>query len=168
MSQGIALEGLRLIKENLKLVYDDGQYLEGRGHMMSAAAMGAVAFQKGLGAIHSISHPIGSMYDRHHGTTNAIVMPFVLEFNRPAIEDKICSAADYLNIGGGFNGFMDHVLRLREEVDIPSNLKEFGVPDNDLDTLTEMALKDPTAGGNPVPLSFGNTLELYQSCFGSG
>ena len=165
MSQGIALEGLRLVKENLLNAYKDKENIEARENMLCAAMMGAVAFQKGLGAIHSISHPIGSLYDKHHGTTNAVVMPFVLEFNRHAIEDKIISITNYLGISGGFEGFLKYVLDLRSSLGITENLTAFGIPRDNLRTMVEMALKDPTAGGNPVPLNFENVLELYKSCF---
>src|SRR5690606_28835546 len=105
MSQGIALEGMRLVFENLMTVYNEPDNLMARGHMMSAAAMGAVAFQKGLGAIHAMSHPIGALFNTHHGTTNAVVMPMVLDFNRSAIEERITAAAAYIGIDGGFDGF---------------------------------------------------------------
>ncbi|WP_461308580.1 iron-containing alcohol dehydrogenase, partial [Albidovulum sp.] len=113
MSQGIALEGMRLVLENLPRAYATPDDLEARAHMMSAAAMGAVAFQKGLGAIHSLSHPVGAIYNTHHGTTNAVVMPMVLDFNRPAIEGRIAAAAAYLGIAGGFDGFRARVMDLR-------------------------------------------------------
>ena len=114
MSQGIALEGLRLVNENLPRAHADPGDLRARAEMMSAAAMGAVAFQTGLGAIHSLSHPVGAVYGTHHGTTNACVMPAVLRFNRPKVEDRIAAAAAYLGIAGGFDGFYDRVLDLRE------------------------------------------------------
>ncbi len=165
MSQGIALEGLRLVKENLTKAYEDQENQEVRENMLSAAMMGAVAFQKGLGAIHSLSHPIGSLYDKHHGTTNAVVMPFVLEFNRPAIESRIISLTNYLEISGGFDGFMDYLHDLRSSLNIPPNLTAFGVPTHNLRLMAEMALKDPTAGGNPIALNLENVMELYESCF---
>ena len=164
MSQGIALEGMRLVFENLPKVYDDPNDLMARGHMMSAAAMGAVAFQKGLGAIHSLSHPIGAVYNTHHGTTNAVVMPMVLEFNRPAIEDRIERAAAYLGIDGGFAGFHDAIMELRAKLAIPANLSAMGVQFGDLDMLTEMALEDPSCGGNPVEMTRENTRALFDAC----
>ncbi|WP_028029083.1 iron-containing alcohol dehydrogenase [Gemmobacter nectariphilus] len=164
MSQGIALEGMRLVFENLPKVYDDPNDLMARGHMMSAAAMGAVAFQKGLGAIHSLSHPIGAVYNTHHGTTNAVVMPMVLEFNRPAIEDRIERAAAYLGIDGGFAGFHDAIMDLRSKLAIPANLSAMGVQFADLDMLTEMALEDPSCGGNPVEMTRENTRALFDAC----
>ena len=109
MSQGIALEGMRLVKDYLSRAYDDGSDLEARAHMMSAAAMGATAFQKGLGAIHAMSHPIGAHYHTHHGTTNAVCMPAVLQFNRPKAEGVLTQAAAYLGIEGGFDGFAAYV-----------------------------------------------------------
>ena len=162
MSQGIALEGLRLVKEYLPRAYADGTDIEARTHMMSAAAMGATAFQKGLGAIHSLSHPIGAIYHTHHGTTNAVVMPPVLRFNRPAIEDKIASAAAYLGIAGGFNGFYDFVLKLREDLGIPDKLGALGVGTDRIDEMAVMAVADPSTGGNPVELTVEAAKKLFQ------
>jgi alcohol dehydrogenase class IV len=164
MSQGIALEGMRLVFENLPRAYDNPSDLEARAHMMSAAAMGAVAFQKGLGAIHSLSHPVGAVYNTHHGTTNAVVMPMVLEFNRPAIEDRIRAAAAYLGFDGGFAGFHDAIMELRTRLSIPENLSAMGVQYGDLDRLTEMALEDPSCGGNPIPMTRENTRALFDAC----
>jgi alcohol dehydrogenase class IV len=164
MSQGIALEGMRLVFENLTKVYADPNNLEARGHMMSAAAMGAVAFQKGLGAIHSLSHPVGAVYNTHHGTTNAVVMPMVLDFNRSVIEARISAAAAYLGIGGGFDGFRAAIMALRAELGIPANLTAMGVQSDRLDELTEMALADPSCGGNPLEMTRENTRALFAAC----
>ncbi len=164
MSQGIALEGMRLVFENLPLVYADPNNLDARAHMMSAAAMGATAFQKGLGAIHSLSHPVGAVYGTHHGTTNAVVMPMVLDFNRHAIEDRINAAAAYLGIAGGFAGFHERVMQLRALLNIPQNLAAMGVQFADLDRLTDMALEDPSCGGNPVVMTLQNTRALFEAC----
>lgn len=164
MGQGIALEGMRLVFENLPLVYADPNNLDARAHMMSAAAMGAVAFQKGLGAIHSLSHPVGAVYGTHHGTTNAVVMPMVLDFNRHAIEDRIEAAARYLAIRGGFDGFRAAIMDLRETLGIPENLTEMGVDPARLEELTEMALEDPSCGGNPVTMTRENTRALFEAC----
>lgn len=153
MSQGIALEGMRLVKTYLPRAYADGTDIEARTQMMAAAAMGAVAFQKGLGAIHSLSHPVGAVYHTHHGTTNAVVMPPVLRFNRPAIEEKIAAAAAYLGIAGGFDGFYDLVLKLRADLGIPDKLAALGVGTDRIDELAEAAVADPSTGGNPVELT---------------
>jgi len=163
MSQGIALEGMRLVFENLPLAYRQPDNLTARAHMMSAAAMGAVAFQKGLGAIHSLSHPVGAVYGTHHGTTNAVVMPAVLDFNRPAIEPLIDAAAAYLGIAGGFDGFRARVLELRADLGIPETLTEMGVEADRLDELTAMALEDPSCGGNPIPMTPENTRALFDA-----
>ena len=165
MSQGIALEGMRLVKEYLPRAYADGTDLEARAQMMSAAAMGATAFQKGLGAIHAISHPVGAIYNTHHGTTNAVVMTNVLEFNRAAIEDRIVAAAAYLGIEGGFDGFVAYVADLIEGLGIPSSLTALGITDPDVDKLTALALTDPSCGGNPVELTAENLKPLIASCF---
>lgn len=164
MSHGIALEGMRLVLENLPRVYATPDDLDARAQMMSAAAMGAVAFQKGLGAIHSLSHPVGAVYNTHHGTTNAVVMPMVLDFNRPAIDDRIAQAADYLGIAGGFDGFAAHIMELRASLSIPASLSEMGVEASRLDELTEMALMDPSCGGNPVEMTRENTRALFEAC----
>jgi len=164
MSAGIALEGLRLVKDYLPRAYKDGTDIEARAHMMSAAAMGAVAFQKGLGAIHSLSHPVGAIYNTHHGMTNAVVMPPVLRFNRPAIEGKIGMAAAYLGISGGFDGFYDYVLKLREELGVPDKLSALGVGTDRIDEMAAMAIVDPTAGGNPVELTLDAAKTLFRDC----
>ena len=164
MSQGIALEGMRLVFENLPVVYSEPGNLEARAHMMAAAAMGATAFQKGLGAIHSLSHPVGAVYGTHHGTTNAVVMPMVLDFNRGQIEGLIRRAAAYLDIPGGYDGFRDRVMQLRALLGIPANLTAMGVKAGDLDRLTEMALEDPSCGGNPVVMTRENTKALFEAC----
>ena len=163
MSQGIALEGMRLVNEYLPRAYAVPGDLEARAQMMAAAAMGAVAFQKGLGAIHSLSHPVGAVYGTHHGTTNAVVMPMVLDFNRPAIEERLARAADYLGIKGGFDGFRGRVMELRSELGIPANLTAMGVEAARLDELTEMALEDPSCGGNPVEMTRENTRALFEA-----
>lgn len=164
MSHGIALEGMRLVLENLPRAYAVPEDLEARAQMMSAAAMGAVAFQKGLGAIHSLSHPVGAVYNTHHGTTNAVVMPMVLAFNRPAIEGLITRAAAYLGIHGGFDGFYAHVMDLRASLSIPASLGAMGVEAARLDDLADMALLDPSCGGNPVEMTRENTRALLQAC----
>jgi alcohol dehydrogenase len=163
MSQGIALEGLRLVNTYLPRAYADGTDLEARAQMMSAAAMGAVAFQKGLGAIHALSHPVGAVYGTHHGTTNAVVMPACLTFNRAAIEAKIGMAAAYLGITGGYAGFYDRVLELNAMLGIPKGLAAMGVQSDRLDELTAMALQDPSTGGNPVAMTAENTRALFDA-----
>ncbi len=164
MSQGIALEGMRLAKEYLPRAYADGTDLEARGHMMSAAMMGATAFQKGLGAIHALSHPIGAVHHTHHGTTNAVVMQPVLTFNRPAIEARLELAARYLGIDGGYEGFFDFVGALNRSLSIPASLTALGVTDPDIDALVSSALRDPSVGGNPIEMTAQNTEELLRAC----
>ncbi len=163
MSQGIALEGMRLVKEYLPRAYADGSDIEARAHMMSTAAMGATAFQKGLGAIHAISHPVGAVHNTHHGTTNAICMPEVLKFNRPAIEDRFDMVAAYLGIKGGFDGFCAFVDEFNASLGIPRTLGGIGVKDADVDALTKSALNDPSVGGNPVPMTYDNTRAMIEA-----
>ena len=164
MSQGIAIEGMRLVKENLPRAFADDMDIEARAHMMSAAAMGATAFMKGLGAIHALSHPIGAMYNTHHGTTNAVVMAAVLELNRDAIESRIERLAAYLGIDGGFDGFVGYVRELNASLGIPASLGDLGVTDPDIDWLVDSALKDPSVGGNPVPMDADYTRRLIEAC----
>ncbi len=164
MSQGIAVEGMRLVKQYLPRVYRDGSDLAARAQMMAAASMGATAFQKGLGAIHAISHPLGAVYGTHHGTTNAVVMQPVLLFNRAVIETRIERLADYLGIKGGFQGFYDFVGAINAELHIPKNLTELGVKNPDFDALTASALADPSTGGNPVKMTAENTKALFEAC----
>ena len=166
MSAGIAVEGIRLVKDNLATAVKNGKDLDARGNMMSAAAMGAVAFQKGLGAIHSLSHPVGSLYNTHHGLTNAVYMPYVLVMNRSAITDKINYLSQVLGLKGGFDAFQGWVLELRKEIGIPHTLKELGVPDTSkADQIAKMAIVDPTAGTNPVPLTEANAKALFLAAF---
>lgn len=162
MCEGIAVEGMRLVRENLPLVYKDGSNIEARGHMMSAAAMGATAFQKGLGAIHALSHPAGALFNTHHGMTNAVVMPEVLTFNRASIEARIGRLAAFLGIDGGFDGFFDFVLGLRSELNVPEKLSDLGVSADAIPTMAKMAPLDPTAGGNPVELTEKAAADLFE------
>jgi len=153
MAEGIAVEAMRLVRDWLPVAVRDGGNLEARANMLAAAAMGAVAFQKGLGAIHSVSHPLGALYDKHHGLLNAVVMPYVLAFNKPAIEDRLGRLSRWLDLPDeGFDGVMAWVLELREQIGIPHTLAELGIGDEDADRIGAMAAVDPTAGGNPVPV----------------
>ena len=160
MSQGIALEGMRLVKDYLPRAFADGTDIEARAHMMSAALMGATAFQKGLGAIHALSHPIGAMYHTHHGTTNAVCMPAVLQFNKSAITGVIEQAARYLGIEGGFDGFCAYVDGLNASLKIPKNLAGLGIENPDIERIVNGALIDPSTGGNPVEMTRENTTKL--------
>ncbi len=167
MADGIALEGMRLVFENLPKAYANGKDIKARANMMSAAAMGATAFQKGLGAIHSLSHPIGSLYHTHHGMTNAVFMPYVLDFNRKAIEGRIEAAARYLGIKGGFDGFRKAVIKLRKEIGVPNKLggliKNLEMDKKRKALIADMAIVDPTAGGNPVKLTRKGALAILEA-----
>lgn len=164
MAEGVAVEGMRLVKQWLPLAVRDGSNIRARAHMMAAASMGATAFQKGLGAIHALSHPVGALYDTHHGATNAVVMPYVLAFNRNAIEQKLTRLSAWLGLPDpSFQAVMDWVLRLRDEIGIPHTLADLGVGDDRLDELAEMAAADPTAGGNPVPIGAPELKTMFVS-----
>ena len=153
MAEGIAVEGLRLVKDWLPTAVEDGGNLAARAQMLAAASMGATAFQKGLGAIHSLSHPIGAIYDTHHGLTNAVVMPYVLAFNRPAIEDKMVRLAAWLGLAEhSFSAVQGWILGLRSALSIPHSLREIGVGDDRVEEIAEAAAVDPTAPTNPIPL----------------
>ncbi len=161
LADGIAVEGIRLVFENLGKVAANPGDVEARGHMMSAAAMGATAFQKGLGAIHALSHPVGAHYDTHHGMTNAVFMPYVLAVNRPAIEDRIKRLAAYLGLEPSFDAFLAAVIKLRAELGVPHTLEEFKVDRSKRDLIGDMAIVDPTAGGNPVELTRERALDIF-------
>jgi alcohol dehydrogenase len=150
LADGIAAEGVRLVKENLPRAVKDGNDLEARTNMMAAAAMGATAFQKGLGAIHALSHPVGALYDTHHGMTNAVFMPYVLAFNRKAIEERIKRLSAYIGLRPNFRAFLEWVLALRVEIGVPHTLAGLNVGDDKIEQIVAMAPDDPTAGGNPV------------------
>ncbi|MFL2802549.1 MAG: iron-containing alcohol dehydrogenase [Paracoccaceae bacterium] len=164
MSQGIALEGMRLVKENLPVVFKDKNHIKARAHMMSAAIMGATAFQKGLGVIHAASHPIGAVYNTHHGTTNAVVMQESLILNKPAIEKKIEILCNYLEIQDGFEGFISFVANLNSELNIPKSLTELGVKNPNIKDLVVSALSDPSCGSNPIKLTTENMTRLFENC----
>jgi alcohol dehydrogenase len=162
MAEGMAVEGMRLVKEYLPRAYRDGTDLEARTQMMSAAAIGATAFQKGLGAIHALSHPVGALYDTHHGLTNAVFMPYVLVYNRAAIEPKIERLAAYLGLPSRFDAFLDWVMALRRELDVPHTLEGLKVGPERFEEMSAMAPDDPTAGGNPVPIARDSARRLYE------
>ena len=162
MADGIALEGMRLVRDWLPTAVKDGKDLAARAHMLAAASMGATAFQKGLGAIHSLSHPVGAVYDTHHGLTNAVFTPYVLAFNRPAIEDKMERLARFLGLDeASFGGVLDWVLALRRELNIPHTAAELGVEESRVGELAGMAARDPTAATNPVPAGLAEMKQMY-------
>ena len=162
MSQGIAVEGMKLVIQNLPIAYNDPGNIEARSHMMSAAMMGATAFQKGLGAIHALSHPIGAIYNTHHGTTNAVCMPAVLDMNADKISDRFNQVSSYLGIKNGFSGFCAFVRKFNASLKIPENLSGLGVANVDIKKLTEEALKDPSCGGNPIELNSQNVGDVIK------
>ena len=162
LSQGIALEGMYMIKQYLIKAYEDGTNLEARGNLLTASSMGPIAFQKGLGAIHSLSHPVGAIYNTHHGLTNAVFMPYVLKKNRKAIEEKIIALSKYLNLKEtSFDGFMKWILDLREKLLIPHTLKELINDNSKFEQMSVMAKDDPSTGGNPIKLESADFLDLY-------
>lgn len=162
MSQGIAIEGMKLVIDNLPKAYAEPGDLQARANMMSAAMMGATAFQKGLGAIHALSHPIGAMHHTHHGTTNAVCMPAVLALNAPLIQGRFDEVAGYLGIAGGFAGFCTFVGEFNASFGIPNRLSDLGVTDPDISRLITGALSDPSCGGNPVELTETNVRALLE------
>ncbi|SES71646.1 hypothetical protein SAMN05216326_102128 [Nitrosomonas marina] len=162
MADGIAMEGMRLVKQYLPTAFTNGQDLEARTHMLSASMMGATAFQKGLGGMHAIAHSLGALYDAHHGLLNAILMPYILKANQAAIENRIVRLARFLALDtNSFKGFMDWVLALRDQLGIPHNLSAIGIDTSQADRIGEMAVADPSASGNPVGLS----AERYSAIF---
>lgn len=166
MAEGIALEGIRLIKENLIQAYKDGSDLEARTHMLVASAMGATAFQRGLGAMHALAHPLGAIYDIHHGRLNAVLMPYVLLANRSEIENKIEHLANYLSIANGFDGFLDWIEQMRLELGIENTLSQLGIDHSQIDRLAKMATEDAAAASNPVLFTFEQYKELLSKAIG--
>ena len=165
-SQGIALEGMFIVKNNLINAYHDGSNLDARGSMLAASSMGSIAFQKGLGAIHSLSHPVGAIYNTHHGLTNAVFMPYVLKRNKKVIEEKIISLSRYLNLEDQtFEGFMNWILYLRKELLIPHTLKELIQDDSKFEEMSKMAKDDPSTGGNPISLETKDFYNLYKDSY---
>ena len=164
MADGIALEGMWLIKKWLIKAFNEGENLEARGNMLTASSMGATAFQKGLGAIHSLSHPVNSVFNIHHGLSNAVFMPYVLTFNRSAIENKIAKLSEYLELKeASFNSFVDWVLDLREKIKIPHKLSDCAkITDKDIEKLSPMALNDPCTPENPKKISLDDMKLMYK------
>jgi alcohol dehydrogenase class IV len=163
MADGIAVEGMRLVKNALPAAVKNGADISARADMMAAAAMGATAFQKGLGGMHALAHPIGAVFDTHHGLTNAVLMPYVLAFNEPAIAGRIARLANYLDIADGFAGFQRWVLALRAQVGIPHALSALPVDPGKADLIAAMAVDDPSAGGNPVKLDVIATRHIFDA-----
>jgi len=165
MAEGIAVEGMRLIKEFLPRAVRNGADVEARAHMLVASSMGATAFQKGLGAMHSLSHPCSANLNTHHGLTNAVVMPYVLEWNRAALEDKFVRLAAWLGLAErSFGGVMSWVLELRREIGIPHTLAEIGVKEEHARPFAPQAFADPSTGGNPLPMTTDGFEQLYLNC----
>jgi len=163
MAEGIALEGIRLIKEWLPKACANGKDLEARSHMMVASTMGATAFQRGLGAMHALAHPLGALYDAHHGLLNAVFMPYVLCANRPAIEELMIRLSRYLGLANAsFDAVLDWVMALRAEIGIPNSLSEIGIDGKQASQVVRMALADPSSGGNPAPLGADGYREIFR------
>ena len=164
MADGIAIEGMKLIKKSLLNAVHNGNDLDARSDLLAAASMGSTAFQKGLGAIHSLSHPLNAKFNIHHGLSNAIFMPYVLTFNREAIEERIISICDYLNLSKSFNSFLEWILDLRKELEIPHKLSDvIDINKIDLDELSEMALNDPSTASNPKTLTISDMKIIYKN-----
>jgi alcohol dehydrogenase class IV len=163
MADGIALEAMRLVKAWLPRAVAEGSDLEARSHMLAAASMGAVAFQKGLGAMHAMSHPCSAFYDTHHGLTNAVLMPYVLAFNRPAVEDKLVHLARVLALpSASFAAVLDWILELRRGIGVPHALSALGVPEDAAESLARAAEADPLTALNPRPVSAAEYAALYR------
>ena len=165
MADGIAVEGMRLVKEALADAVADGADLEARGKMLVASAMGATAFQKGLGAIHALSHPVGAIYDTHHGLTNAVFMPYVLQFNREQIAERMERLSAWLGLSGpsGYDAFLSFVLRLRADLGIPETLRGLSVGPERFVEMATMAESEPTAGSNPRKLTAADARQLFKT-----
>lgn len=163
IADGIAVNGMRLIKLWLPRAVEDGSDIEARSYMLAAASMGATAFQKGLGAIHSMSHPVGALYDTHHGLTNGVVMPYVLVANRPAIEERFAHVAEHFGISGGFDGFVGWVQEFREKLFVPNTLADLGVDEARIGEMAAKAERDPSTGCNPLPFKAAEFERLFRA-----
>jgi len=163
MADGIALEGMKLIKDSLLIAFEDGKNIDARQKLLSASSMGSTAFQKGLGAIHSLSHPINSQFNVHHGLSNAIFMPYVLTFNKSSIEKKIVTICDYLDLKKNFESFLEWILDLRSNLNIPNKLSDImDCTKINLDQLSQMALEDPSTSGNPKKVNKDDLKKMYE------
>ena len=163
MAEGIAIEGMRLIKNSLLIAYKDGKNIEARQNLLAASSMGSTAFQKGLGAIHSLSHPVNAKFNIHHGLSNAIFMPYVLTFNKSSIENKIVSICDYLDLEKNFDNFLQWILDLRKKLNIPNKLSDVMDCSNlNLDELSLMAFEDPSTSGNPKKITKEDLKLMYK------
>lgn len=163
MADGVAVEGISLVHRYLARAVADGSDIEARTQMLVCSSMGATAFQKGLGAMHALAHPLGALYDAHHGTLNAILMPYVLKANRSAIKEKIDRLNRYLGLANsGFDGFLDWVVELRAQLGIPHALAAINIDDHDSETVGRMAVVDPSAGGNPINLRSEDYQRIFQ------
>ncbi|MFV0472968.1 MAG: iron-containing alcohol dehydrogenase [Pikeienuella sp.] len=163
IADGISLEGARLVRENLLRAYRDGADMEARGAMMIGSAMGAIAFQRGLGAVHALSHPIGALHHCHHGMTNGVLMPFVFDWNRPEIEGRIERLARHLEIEGGFDGFRAWLVGLSADLNVPASLAGLGVKREDFRKIAEMSVLDPTAAANPRKFTLEGAMEILNA-----
>ena len=163
MAEGIALEGMKLIKKSLVVAFKDGENIEARQNLLAASSMGSTAFQKGLGAIHSLSHPVNAQYNIHHGLSNAIFMPYVLTFNKDSIEKKIISICDYLGLNKKFESFLEWILELRKDLAIPHKLSDvMDCSKINLDELSLMAYEDPSTSGNPRKIDKKDLKMMYE------
>ena len=164
MADGIALEGIKLIKTSLLTAFKDGKNIEARQNLLAASSMGSTAFQKGLGAIHSLSHPINAKFNMHHGLSNAVFMPYVLTFNKNLIENKIKLICSYIGIESSFESFLNWILFLRKELSIPNKLSDLvDLKSNEVDELSQMALEDPSTNSNPKKLSLNDMKIMYKN-----
>ncbi len=163
MADGIALEGINLIKTSLMTAFNDGKNIEARQNLLAASSMGSTAFQKGLGAIHSLSHPINAKFNMHHGLSNAIFMPYVLTFNKKFIEKRISIISAFIGLENTFDSFLDWIIKLRKELKIPHKLSELiQINPNQLEELSQMALEDPSTTTNPTKLTKEDFRKMYQ------
>jgi len=163
MAEGIAIEGIRLVQEFLPRAFTEGTNIEARTQMLVCSSMGATAFQKGLGAMHALAHPLGALFDAHHGTLNAILMPYVLKVNHKIIEQRIDRLTQYMGLGKtGFDSFLNWVLQLRKDLAIPHSLAEINIDDSQAEKIANMAFEDPSAGGNPISLSVAQYQQLFK------
>jgi len=163
MAEGIAIEGIRLVKQFLPQAVANGSNLDARMQMLVSSSMGATAFQRGLGGMHALAHPLGALFDAHHGMLNAILMPYVLKANQTVVAEKLSRLALYIGLEGSFEAFLQWVLDLREQLDIPHSLAAIGIDAEQAELVGKMAIEDPTAGGNPITFTAAEYSQLFKN-----
>jgi alcohol dehydrogenase class IV len=166
MAEGIAIESIRLIKENLKTAFNEPHNEDARAYMLVSAMMGATAFQKGLGSVHSLAHTLGGLYNMPHGLANSIILPYAMYQNRSVIKDKAEKICKYCNIQNpSIESLIEYIMLLRKDLEIPNTLKEAKIPFENENNIGELAYKDPSTGTNAKKLDKKDFTKLFKAAY---